>query len=279
MKQLLLILIFFAPIFAFAQKVNKKAEAQAINEGYKLYLSEMASWHGTDLFLTNHGDLKDKAAGYFSYAHQDSVTCIFYSKDNVPTSLVSFTFDKSFNLNNVKTKATSRAFTEQENILYQIRKRALHEVNTDTLFKHFNNTSLNLVPLVEGNSKKVYVLTGPQVNGVVLLGNDYLMTFNKKNEVVAKKKLHNNLIPVDHAADKAAEAVTVHSHLPATGDYITSTDVCTLLLYGKMSNWKQHYIISENFVTIWDIDSRNSVMLTKKAWEKIAAHSKAAAKD
>lgn len=278
MNKLLLILsILLLPFITLAQKADKKKESQVLDEGYKLYQSAMASWHGTDLFLANHTDLKEQAGGYFSYPHQDSVTCIFYSKGDAPSSLVSFTFGKSFDLNSVKTKAVQRPFTEQENTLYQIRKNALDEINSDTLFQRFNNTSLNLVPLIEGNSRKVYVLTGPQVNGVVILGNDYLLTFDKNNNVSSKKRLHNNIIPIDFASSKTDEAVTMHSHLPSTGDYLTPTDVCTLLLYGQTSNWKQHLIVSENFVTIWDIDSRNSVVLTRKAWDKIRKHSAEAA--
>ncbi|WP_219855952.1 hypothetical protein [Pontibacter mangrovi] len=159
-----------------------------------------------------------------------------------------------------------------ENDLYQIRKAALAEINADTLFKTYNNTSLNLVPLINGNEKKVYVLTGPQVDGVVVLGNDYLLSFDKNNKVRSKQRLHQSIIPLNCAEDGAEEVSTIHTHLPATGDYMTPTDICTMLLYGNMSNWKQHYTFSDNFVSIWDIQKRDLVMLTRKAWDKIMQH-------
>ncbi|TPE45373.1 hypothetical protein FJM65_04885 [Pontibacter mangrovi] len=274
MKQnILLFLIFMATASVSAQnRVNKKTEAQVINEGYKLYRSELASWHGTDLFLQNYPHLREKAGGYFSYESNDSVKCIFFSKGDVPQSLVSFTFDKSFNVQKAKALEQTRPFTELENDLYQIRKAALAEINADTLFKTYNNTSLNLVPLINGNEKKVYVLTGPQVDGVVVLGNDYLLSFDKNNKVRSKQRLHQSIIPLNCAEDGAEEVSTIHTHLPATGDYMTPTDICTMLLYGNMSNWKQHYTFSDNFVSIWDIQKRDLVMLTRKAWDKIMQH-------
>ena len=149
---------------------------------------------------------------------------------------------------------------------------------SDTLFQAYDNTKLNLVPLIEGNSRKVYVLTGPQLGGVVILGNDYLLSFNKKHELVSKQKLHQNIIPVSFAEKKEDEAATLHSHLPSTGDYMTPTDICTLLLYANMSNWKQHYTMSENFMSVWEIDKAKLTMVSRKAWEKIMQQQDAAKK-
>jgi len=107
---------------------------------------------------------------------------------------------------------------------------------------------------------------------VVILGNDYLLTFDSNNKVKSKQKLHQNIIPVDFKADSVQEASTMHTHLPSTGDYMTPTDICTLLLYGEMSQWKQHYTLSQDFISIWDVEKRDLVMLTRKAWEKIMQH-------
>jgi hypothetical protein len=41
----------------------------------------------------------------------------------------------------------------------------------------------------------------------------------------------------------------MHNHLHETGDLITSTDICTLMLYGKIYNMKQHFVISEKYVS------------------------------
>jgi hypothetical protein len=63
----------------------------------------------------------------------------------------------------------------------------------------------------------------------------------------------------------------MHTHLPQSGDYITATDICTLMLYAKFTTWDQHYVISKNDVSIWDCKKNQLVILTMEAWKKIAA--------
>jgi hypothetical protein len=104
---------------------------------------------------------------------------------------------------------------------------------------------------------------------VVIIGNDYLLTFDKKNKLIEKKRLHKNIIPIDYAKAKEEEVVTMHSHLPETGDFITATDVCTLMLYEKFAKWKQHLVISNDYVNIWDCKNNSLSILTKTAWENI----------
>jgi len=61
----------------------------------------------------------------------------------------------------------------------------------------------------------------------------------------------------------------MHSHLPETGDFITATDICTLMLYEKFTTWKTHYVISKNYVSIWDCKKDDLVILTMQAWKRI----------
>ncbi|GAA4033891.1 hypothetical protein GCM10022409_17770 [Hymenobacter glaciei] len=161
-----------------------------------------------------------------------------------------------------------RAFTQHESDLYAIRKKALDVLNADTLFKRFKNTSLNVIPIIDKTKRRVYVLTGPSVSGVVVFGNDYQIDFDKRNNVIAKKGLHKNLIPMEYGKDKGQTAA-MHSHLPSTGEYITATDICTLMLYEKYPGWKQYYVISPSFVSIWSCEKDELVVLTKKAWDRI----------
>ena len=129
--------------------------------------------------------------------------------------------------------------------------------------------NLNLIPLVNGRDKKVYVLTGPKEHGIVVFGNDYLLTFDDANNLVSKAQLHKNIIPIKDQKDETKVIATMHTHLPETGDYITATDICTLMLYSKFTTWKQHIVVSENYVSIWDCEKNTLFAMTKKAWEKI----------
>ncbi len=99
-------------------------------------------------------------------------------------------------------------------------------MRSDTLFQIYENTNLNLI-LISNGEKKVYILTGPQQSGVVIFGNDYLVTFDKANKLIGKKRLHKNIIPLPYEGtdDEKKTEGTVHSHLPETGDFITATDI------------------------------------------------------
>lgn len=205
-------------IIAFGQDKIEKATSAIVAEGKQLYKSEMASWYGTDIFLEKFGDRRENIGGYFSYTENGVSKCIFFSKSEAPKVIGTISFDSTYNVNNAKADGSERDFTTNELDIYIIRKIALAEINSDTLFKTYKNTNLNLIPIIDKGEKKVYVLTGPQNNGVVIIGNDYLLTYDKKNKLFTKKQLHKNIIPLKYTEEKD-EAVTMHTHLKETGDY------------------------------------------------------------
>jgi hypothetical protein len=259
-------------VSAFGQKSPTEEAQPIVVEGKLLYRSEMASWYGTDLFLEKYKE-KENIGGYFSYTDNDIAKCIFFSKTENPKIIGTVSFDSTYNIKTAKTDLTERDFTQTENDLYQIRKIASDELsrNTDGLFKFYKNTNPNIIPLINGQEKKVYILTGPQQSGVVIIGNDYLLTFDKDNKLVTKKQLHKNIIPIEYGkVQEGTEAVgAVHSHLPETGDFITATDICTLMLYGKFAKWKTHTIVSEKYLNIWNCETNTLVVLPKDAVNKI----------
>lgn len=263
MKKTLSILFALISLTALGQK-NPTEEAQPIvAEGKLLYKSEMASWYGTDLFLEKYSE-RDNIGGYFSYTDNDKAKCIFFSKQESPKVIGTITFDSTYNIKTAKVDLTERVFNKIETDLYEIRKLAYKEVNSDTLFKSYENTSLNLIPLINGNEKKVYILTGPRQTGVVIFGNDYLLTFDKDNKILIKKQLHKNIIPVYYGNEEGKESIgAMHMHLPETGEFMTATDICTLLLYSKFAKWKQHNVISEKYLNIWNCETEKLTVIPK----------------
>ncbi|MFT3823501.1 MAG: hypothetical protein QM731_06250 [Chitinophagaceae bacterium] len=268
-KALFLSFILPACIVAVAQEdAQQKIKDSILNEGKMLYKSEMASWYGTDIFLEKIKGKEISSGGYFSYSDQQGNKCIFFSKSDTPVVLATILFDDSYDVKKARYDDQSRSFTSYEAAIYAIRKQAFDAINSDTLFKVYNNTSLNLIPIINGNDKKVYVLTGPKVNGVVVFGNDYLLTFDANNQLTGKKRLHKNIIPVNYSKEKEQVFGTMHSHLPETGDYITATDICTLMLYGKFAGWQQHIVISANYVSIWNCSSNQLATVPREVWDK-----------
>lgn len=269
-KTLLIILTLFSLHVSGQNKPTIDAQA-IVAEGKLLYKSEMASWYGTDLFLEKYPD-RNSIGGYFSYTNKDTATCVFFSRSETPKVIGTILFDSTYNVETAQVKVAEREFSQIENDLYQIRKLALATINSDTLFKTYNNTNLNLIPLINGQEKKVYVLTGPQQHGVVIFGNDYLLTFDKDNRLVQKKQLHKNIIPIyfggtDESGNQMESAM--HSHLPETGEFMTATDICTLMLYSKFAKWKTHQVVSKEYLNIWDCEANTLTILPMETVEKI----------
>lgn len=271
MKKILTFVFTLLMVNVFAQD-NPTEEAQPIvAEGKLLYKSEMASWYGTDLFLEKYKD-RTNIGGYFSYIDGDTARCVFFSKEEKPKVIGTISFDSTYNTAAANVNLTVRDFTASEYDLHAIRKIALDEINSDTLFKTYQNTSLNLIPLIKGENKKVYVLTGPQNNGVVIFGNDYLLTFDAANKLLEKKQLHKNILPVAYGSKENGNEQIVgamHTHLPETGVFITATDICTLMLYEKFAKWETYTVVSEKYINMWNCKSDLLVVITKDTMDKI----------
>jgi hypothetical protein len=252
---------------SYCQNKVEKIAKSIVEEGKQMYRSEMASWYGTDLFLDKLKYKKDFIGGYFSYLDKEIAKCIFFSKGDNPKLLAIISFDSTYKIENAIIDTNRKEFNSYETDLYVIRQKALTAIRSDTLFKTYNNTNLNLIPIIDKKEKKVYVLTGPKINGLVVFGNDYLLTFDKNNNIINKKELHKNIIRVGYN-DKERSVASVHTHLPETGDLITSTDICTLMLYEKFAKWEKHYVVSDNYACIWDCIKNELVIMTIEDWNK-----------
>ncbi len=254
---------------SFAQ--NNEQEQAIVAEGKALYKTEMASWYGTDLFLERFPAKREKIGGYLSYSDAERTHCIFFDRSETPQVLATISFDSTFRIASALVDTTRTVLSETESSLYAIRQLALAELNSDTLFKTYKNTNLNLIPLIWNGEKKVYVLTGPQVNGVVIFGNDYLLTFDQNNKLTGKKNLHQNIIVLNYNDPNAdsKQVGAMHNHSHETGDLITVTDICTLMLYGKYADWESHMVIGEKSVSIWDFEKNSLVVISREALKKM----------
>ncbi|HNI45311.1 MAG TPA: hypothetical protein PK230_11485, partial [Chitinophagales bacterium] len=208
---------------------------------------------------------------YFSYVENELAKCVFYSLSESPKVIGTAIFDSTYLLANAKLDLVERDFSPLENNLYILRKQTIDLVKSDSLFKFYQNTNFNFIPIITGNEKKVYILTGTQQQGVVILGNDYLLTFDSDNQLITKKAIHQNIIPIEFANGEADVEIvgSLHNHSPETGDFITATDICTLMLYAKFAKWKSHNVISEKYLNIWDCEKNSLVVVPVALFDKI----------
>lgn len=127
-----------------------------------------------------------------------------------------------------------------------------------------------MVPIIKNNVKKVYVLTGPSINNVVVFGNDYLINFNDKNEVKNVEKLHKGIIVQKINDENVGKTISgVHSHVLENWQTITPTDICTLMLYYKFTNWDSYTVVSKKFVSIWSGKGNGLVIMKEKAFKNM----------
>lgn len=271
-KLILSLLLLINSLLLYAQPDGDKI----LKEGQLLYRLEKASWYGTDYLLENFPNKRDQIGGYLSYqGDNNKIFTIFFERNFTSHVLIRFQFDSLPKQNPIGIDTINLIANQTESDLIKIRQDALEKINSnsDKFFSFYKNTSYNIIPVINQNERKVYSITGPKNNGVVLIGNDYLFKYDSENNFVSKRKIHNSLIQLPAKMDSAKNAVaTMHSHV--ISEIIDPTDICTLLLYRDFVEWKQHYVISSKYVSIFDIEKEKLVIMKKKAWEKTIKNNK-----
>lgn len=269
MNKVILFLLLLSSSLVYSQ--NKVTE-KILSEGKLLFQLEKGSWFGTDDMLARFKTKKDSVGGYLSYRTVDKkINTIFFSRFDSDEILIRYEFDSLPKPEPLKIDTLNNKAIDLEKSLISIRQDARDKAysNEDNFFSFYENTSLNFIPVITEKERNVFVLTGPQVSGIVLLGNDYKLSYNKKNEFIKKEKIHNSIIRFPYTSeDKNNPTVsTIHSHVVT--DYISSTDICTLLLYKNYIEWNQHIVMSEKEVSIFDLEKESLFTMKRKSWEKI----------
>ena len=171
----------------------------------------------------------------------------------------------------IKIDSTNNKASDIEKSLIKIRQDAKERVysNEDKFFSFYENTALNFIPVINENGRNVFVLTGPQVSGIVLIGNDYKLDYNKRDEFVKKMKIHNSILQFPYTSENKENPTvsTYHSHVVT--EYISSTDICTLLLYKDYVEWNQHIVMNKKEVSIFDFEKGSLFTVKRKTWKKI----------
>ena len=264
------IALFFICINGFSQSQEElvaKAK-EIVKEANEIYNRERASWVATDILLKETKGNFDNMGGYFSYPDVDgTIKCIFFSNTAPVKVLYTMSTDTLFKVKKFKIDKKAREFTSMEKDIYDLRKASFDRISSDTTFKLYKKTEMNVVPIINGNTRKAYVLTATSVNGTVLFGNDYLITFDKNNTITEIEKLHSALIPMEYATDKKAEKEDphggIHTHLPGKSPYMTPTDICTARLYKEYTKWKELAVVSEKYSSLYLIDTNALIIIPK----------------
>jgi hypothetical protein len=261
--------LLFLGLSDIVAQPSTEERQEIVDEGKKLYRLEMASWYGTDVFQMKFADKVKSAGGYCSYETEQSTVCVFFTRAEPKRVLASIAFDSTFSTESAVVDPTERALSKQEASVIAMRQVALKEINADTLFKTYPDTQLNLIPVIDEKGRRVYVVTGPTKNGVIIFGNDYLLAFDESNNLQSKSKIHQNIIPIDFGNGSDKKVIgSSHAHLPETGDMITPTDICTLMLYQRFTQWKTHIVTSWKYLSLWDCEHNTLTLIPQKDLNK-----------
>jgi hypothetical protein len=269
MKKLVLFLIsLLSSLASYAQK--EEIAAAIVGEGKKIYRSETASRYSNDLFLKKYSYGHENIGGHFSYADGDLTKCVFFSNDQEPKVICAITFDSTLNISKAIEERSTREFTSVEKEFYLVQQNAWRIINSDSLFKTYQGTIVNLIPLNDSKGKRVFIMTESKRESLIAVGNDYLLTFDKENNLTGKKQLHRGLIAFDLKSGTkhgAKQKGGMHTH--SNEDFITATDICSLLLYRDYTGWELYYVVSKKYISIWNCKTENLQIMTIKAFKKI----------
>lgn len=294
-----LLAIVLAGLFSIplhAQKVSEKDKNKILVEGLALYTLTLANWTSNDLYYENEfntGIVK----GYLSYRDKDTVKTIFWRETDTASAAYKATLIKSVgdsaspkkdqpneltwvvktiryrNMNVSKTNSSiadedERVPTPKEKMLIEFRATAYEEIRKDTsFFKLYAGTKHRAVLLETGKEIKVYVYSSVIKEGIVPIGGDYLLVYDKKQKILlSKEDLHKDCIFIStqyNGKQSDASKATIHTHKKEASELITPTDIATLLLYKSQLEWDEHHVVSDKNTCIFTlIDKKLAVMST-----------------
>lgn len=259
-----LLIIFSTNLFA-QNNILSTEELQKIafkikTEGLLLYRSERTSWLGTDLFLEKYTGKRDDIGGYFSYQDGASSKCIFYSKGNDRKVIGTVNFNDVILDDKNLVNISERDFTPLEKKYVLLRDSAMKIILNDTNVKHYNNSNINLVSVIDENRQEVYIITATSLSDRVLYGNDYLLKFDNNFKLLSVSPLHRGLIPVSRDNSDSA-AGHIHTHLPEFSPFITATDICTTLLYMDFLGKAMCNTISKEYISFWNSETMSLIII------------------
>lgn len=284
---------------AIAQKISEKDKNKVLTEGLALYTLILANWTSNDLYYENEFNTSI-VKGYLSYRDKDTLKTIFWREiDTASTEYKTKTYKKASDTvaaeqtnkeielrwivktmsypnmsvskkNAVYPEEEERAPTEQEKMLIDYRKKVYKEIASDTtFFKLYAGTKLRVVPIDAGKLMKVFIYSSVVKEGIVPIGGDYLLVYDKKeNVLVSKEDLHKDCVFIStqyNGKGTDASKSTIHNHKKGTSPLITATDIATLLLYKSQLEWDEHHVISDKYTSIFSlVDRKLDIMLTKE---------------
>lgn len=271
-KTYLILLGLLMFVNVFSQEIDlTKAKNEILNEAKMLYKLELASWHSTDLLYKESKDLLEQIEGYCSFIDEENVFSIFWDKKMNIIFYVQF--DSIPSPENAKTNTEKRKANKLETDLIEMRINAFDALikNENDFFKFYENTNPNLIPIIDDNQRTVFILTASTRSDLFVIGNDYKLSFDDSNKLISKVRLHNSLIVLNsdgEETESGQKVGSIHTHVIEDFPFMTSTDICTFLLYKDIFKLNNHVVVSEKYMSIFHADTETFIILPKNMFNK-----------
>lgn len=265
-KTVLILMSFLCTLIADAKKIVTSLPSpetlaaindSIIKEGHQLYLFEKLNWELTDLFLAHHG--REEMGGQMTYRTKNGTIIAFFCDKSMKNSLYELRYETSspkfIAVDSVRqlTQEEKELVVRKDVLVAKMWKLADSIKGVSPEFGQFNADIIR----INDHITRLYLLTGTVKPGIIPFGNDYSFDFTNDNRLVAFRRYHRSLIPTQTKHKGKTVVSTIHSHLK-DNPYITATDICNFLLYGRdIAGMKSFYVYStacECLFAYWDGD-------------------------
>lgn len=262
---LLLFVVSCSNAVASKVKEHKKANTEVIKcptmaefqpiadsilaEGLRLYGYEKVAWMTSDSANTHCKNLDDMG-GYVVYEEGDVFTSIYTDKkeENVvfcgKGKLDAFKRELQWS-NEVRPLSN----VEKEALNAKIKCiQKLSESYGDSIYNMPSakgNLNIDIIKRTEGY--RLYILQGTILHGIIPYGNDYIVDYDNDFNITSFKRCHKGFLALPVESGKKVES-SMHSHTP-DNPYMSVTDVCTSLLYGRDLYGIQTFIVLSTYFT------------------------------
>lgn len=234
-----------------------KVSKQILNEGLQLYKLESAS----RVAMKNITDrsIASGASGEISYRDSNNVNVILWKTGiDRPAVIQTFIFSDTVSKASLTINTKERDATQLETWLISISNALNGMFLKDTMFKYYEHVSFFTDYIVHQKTIDAFVMSSSEVRGAIVLGNDYKITFDENAKPVAKQKIHPEISSINYIDFKkdGLSIAAFHRHLANDPPYITSTDICNVLVQKPESYLQELVVGSVKYTSVFNLDNR-----------------------
>jgi hypothetical protein len=119
-----------------------------------------------------------------------------------------------------------------------------------------------------------YGIAGSKSSNKIAFGGDFFMEYDLtlENKINKWDLIHRNIIPYDFSELKDKLSLIdnlYHNHKGSTGDFITATDLCTMLLYKDFIPTNKFAVKSKHYYSEFNNETLDLNIYTNKFLSKV----------